>query len=127
MYDNNLSVTVALTGSLGTTIKSTGLNIAKTPVFQPLVARFGPVGAAASGTGPTIQVVIQHSDDDVDADYKDLVTMRDSSADPTEAGFFRRRFNTNKAWVRAKVTLNNTDNVYGSPKFEIGWADTERM
>lgn len=103
MYDNNLLFHDA--AALNSNGNSSGLNIGKTPAKGVWVEI---AVTAASGTSPTIDFVVQESDDD--STYNDLVTFEQI----TETGRWSRLVQSKKPYLRLNRTLGGT-----SPSFTV--------
>jgi hypothetical protein len=110
MYDalSALQASVTKTSSFD----STGVDLVNGTPLGGLPVRL--LVTAASGTNPTLDVVIQHSDDD--NTYTDLVTFDQV----TDTGESFRLVETTKPYIRASATIAADANPSFTYQVEIG-------
>lgn len=115
-YDSSGMLRAAADGNLTATVNGAGLTIRGTPVNGVTVRVHVP---SISGTTPTLDLKIQHSDDG--ATWTDLATFPQINT-TTGVGEYRRRVATPKRDVRYAATVAGTTPNFGAVQigFETG-------
>jgi hypothetical protein len=111
--------TLALTGSLGTTVVSTALDLVSARAMAVPIWAHIYLPSNPTGTSPSIKVTLTECDT-VGGTYTDLGLLKDTDTGTT--GFPKEAhqgYVPRKRFLKASVTLANTDNVYGNMDFWI--------
>jgi hypothetical protein len=111
-FDDLLMLRKSTDGSLSTTGTYNGVAINETPAGG-MTARV--VVPAAAGTGPQLIMFVQTSDDDVDANYKDIAV----SEPITAAGEYAIRFATQRKYARCRAEVAGTTPDFGAVQVGI--------
>ncbi len=100
--------------ALTATVTGTGKLIEGTPISGKFIRASVP---AATGTAPTLDIVIQESDT-LGAGYVTVVTF----AQIVAAGIYRRIYSSRKRYVRAVLTVGGTTPSFGNAQvgFDTG-------